>query len=278
MDEDVTKLTDEELKERIETPTEEVAPEEPESPDETPTEEEPEQPEEVTEEEPEEQPEEVEQEAEEPEEEEAKPPSRREQLRIQQLLEKMKQTQQPTQAPQQPGVNYRDMIEAEEPVYEQLDQASQQFGQAQYNAGLEQAKSIQFHTRLEIDAPKVESKYPQLNPNDKEHFKPALANAVNTWYLQTTGYQAGDDARGIPDSVSNPNIRYSEFVEGIMELGSVIGSEKSQQTAKAVAKQATQTGLRPDGSQAKRLNLNKAPEDMTVEELKAAIAQSLPRR
>lgn len=264
MDEDVTKLTDDELNAKIAESTEEVTetPAEPE----TPTEE-PEEP--VAEET--ETPEEAEPEAETPEDEEPKPPSRREQLRIQTLLAKMKQDKQPAQTQQpQPGVDYRNMIDADEPVYEQLNQASQDYGKAQYNAGLEQAKSIQFHTRLEIDAPKVESKYPQLN-KDSEKFNPALADAVNEWYLQTTGYDQSSD------TVANPNIRYSEFVEGIMQLGETIGSEKSQATAKNVAKQATQTGLRPDGSQAKRMNLNQAPEDMTNEELEAVIAQSLKR-
>lgn len=264
MDEDVTKLTDEELEQKIAGQTEEEVTESPAEPEISTEEEAEEQPEEA-----EEKPEETE-EAEQPEEEEAKPPSRRETLRIQQLLAKMKQDK-PVQETQQQSVNYRDMIEAEEPVYEQLEQASQNYGQQQYNAGLEQAKSIQFHTRLEIDAPKVESKYPQLN-KDSEKFKPALADAINTWYLQTVGYDRQSD------SVINPNVRYSEFVEGIMELGETIGSEKSQRAAKNVAKQATQTGLRPDGSQSKRLNLNKAPQDMTNEELEAVIAQSLPKR
>jgi hypothetical protein len=61
-----------------------------------------------------------------------------------------------------------------------------------------------------------------------------------------------------------------------MELGEKIGSRRSQATAKNVAKQATQTGLRPDGSQAKKLNLNKAPEDMTLEELYAVTGSVKP--
>ena len=90
---------------------------------------------------------------------------------------------------------------------------------------------------------------------------------MNTWYLQTTGYDA-ETGRG-----ANPNIRYSEFVEGIMELGKVIGSQEAVKTAKNVAKQAATTGLRPDGSTAKRLDLNKAPGAMTDEELDAFLAK-----
>ena len=54
-----------------------------------------------------------------------------------------------------------------------------------------------------------------------------------------------------------------------MELGEVIGAKKAQTAAKNVAKQARTTGLRPDGSSAKRLDLNKAPDQMTDEELDA---------
>lgn len=265
---DITNLTDEELESKIDEATqntEEVteSPAEPETPTEESTETE-EQESEVEETEVTEETEETE----EPKEEEAKPPSRREQLRIQQLLEKMKESKQ-APAPQQPAVNYRDMIDADEEVIQQLESTTQDYGKEQYNAGLEQAKSIQFHTRLEIDAPQVESRHEQLNPKSS-NFEPGLADAINTWYLKTVGYNRDSD------TVTNPNIRYSDFVESVMELGEVIGAKKSQVAAKNVAKQATQTGLRPDGSQAKRMNLNQSPETMTNEELAAAIKASLP--
>jgi hypothetical protein len=59
-----------------------------------------------------------------------------------------------------------------------------------------------------------------------------------------------------------------------MELGEVIGSQKAQSAVKNVAKQAAQTGLRPDGSQAKRLDLNKSPDAMSDEELDAFLKQA----
>ena len=195
-------------------------------------------------------------------------PSRRENLRIQQLLEKLqKQPQAPAEHKVPTGLNYGETLDADPAVIQQLESDRQYVANQSYNEGLEQAKSIQFNTRREIDAPKVESKYKQLNPEDSENFNPALANAVNTWYLQTTGY---DTETG---RVSNPNIRYSEFVEGIMELGKVIGAQEDGKTAKNVAKQAATTGLRPDGSTAKRLDLNKAPGAMSDEELDAFLAK-----
>ena len=63
-----------------------------------------------------------------------------------------------------------------------------------------------------------------------------------------------------------------------MELVEEIAGQKNAQTVKNVTKQAAQTGLRPDGSSAPRMNLNKAPQDMTMEELYASIGQKPPKR
>lgn len=202
----------------------------------------------------------------EPQEEQPKP-SRRESLRVQQLLEKMKQAE-PSQQPKarQQGINYGEALDADPEVIEQLEADRQRVSQQSYEQGIRQAESIKFHTRLEIDAPKVESKYTQLN-RESDEFNPVLANALNQWYLSTVGY---DPNTGL---VQNSNVRYSEFVEGIMELADEIGGSKVQQTQKNVAKQAASTGLRPDGSRTKRVNLNKAPQDMTDEELKLVIGK-----
>jgi hypothetical protein len=256
---DLTKLTDEELDQAIESGSElDQSPSEPTT--------------EVVDEtvEAEEAPETVEAEpVEETAQEEApQQPSRRENLRIQQVLERLKQQTQAPEPPQATGLDYGTALDADPEVIKQLQDDRQAASQTAFTQGLEQAKSIQFHTRLEIDAPRVESKYKQLNPDDKENFNPALANAVNTWYLQTTGYDQEKD------TVANPNLRYAEFVDGIMELGEVIGSQKAQVAAKNVAKQAAQTGLRPDGSQAKRLDLNKSPDAMSDEELDAFLKQA----
>lgn len=258
---DLTKLTDEELDQAIESSSElDQSPSEPTTP-EVVEEQEPEA--EVAPEEPAAEPAE-----EEAQEEAPQQPARRENLRIQQVLERLKQQPQAPEAPQTAtGLDYGTALDADPEVIKQLEADRQAASQTAYNQGLEQAKSIQFHTRLEIDAPRVESKYAQLNPDDKENFNPALANAVNTWYLQTSGYDQQTD------TVANPNIRYADFVEGIMELGEVIGSQKAQKTVQNVAKQAAQTGLRPDGSSAKRLDLNKAPGAMSDEELDAFLKQ-----
>lgn len=268
---DPSQMTDEELQRVITTGVE--PDEEPESPAvEEPEEAETPEPEAEEEEKPAEEPQE-ESEEEAPEE---KPPSRREQLRIQQLLDRYGPPPERAQPSQPKPLNYQEALNADPEAIEQLEADRQNYGQSQYNAGIEQAKTIQFHTRLEIDAPQVESQYKFLNPRDKENFDPVRADAMNRLYLNATGFQPGDPARGIPDSVVNPNIRYRDFVESQMEFAEALMADKQVQTSKNIARQAATTGLRPDGSSAKRLNLNKNPSDMTDEELYAAYPVGKP--
>lgn len=236
-------------------------------------EEEPQLEEEPQEEQPEEQPQEEQDEPEEPEEEpeeEEKPPSRREQLRIQQLLDKMSGSNEKKEAPKaKAGLNYEDELDADEDVLERLKQDRDSYGRELYEEGLSQARSIQFHTRLELDAPRVEAKHPFLNPEDKENFHPALAKGINSWYLSTVGYDADSQ------TVRNADVRYAEFVDGIAELAEEIANTKVEKATTNIKRQASQTGLRPDGSKAKSLNLNKSPKEMTDEELSQALNLSL---
>lgn len=197
-------------------------------------------------------------------------PSRRESKRINQLLDKLKaaKSDQP-QAKTQDGIDYRKMIEAPDEVYDNLDKASQEYGQQQYNAGREEAKSLLFQTRLEIDAPRVEAKYPQFD-KDSADFDPAVSNAFNSLYLQTVGYDA---QKG---TVQNSNVRYGEFIDALMDLAGMVSVKQNVKSTQNIAKQAASTGLRPDGSSPKELNLNKAPQEMTKEELNAVVKHLLP--
>lgn len=237
--------------------TPEETPETPETPEEEPTQE-------ITEEEtPEETPETPEG--------QEKPPSRRESLRIQQLLQKMKESKEEPTAPKVPNaLDYNQALDADPEVISKLEEDRNQFGQTIRDQTLEQVKSIQFHTRLEIDAPRVESKYPTLDKLSPD-FNPAVADALNTSYLSMVGYDPDTD------TVKNPNIRYADYIEAQMELAEAIAGERNQKTAQNIAKQAATTGLRPDGSKAKGLNLNQSPDQMTDEELAAAIAATLPK-
>lgn len=275
MDEDVTKLTDEELQARIDgKEPEETEQEVAETPDdEKPSEEKTEEKPEPEKQEETEEPQKEEPEAKQPEEEQ-KPPSRRETLRIQQILAKRKeaqkpQPQQPSQPTNQDLLNYSDALDADPEVIRQLEEDRQRASSVQYNLGLQQAEEFsraqnvasEFRTNIKLDYPLVKDKLDKLDPIDRE--------AIDVEYLQMTGY---DTETGL---VQNPNIGYAEYVEARIEQAERLASRLNARTVKNVAKQAAQTGLRPDGSSAKSLNLNKAPEEMTNEELQAMVDRGL---
>lgn len=194
-------------------------------------------------------------------------PSRREQLRIQDLLKKYGPPKETPQAPlNRTGLNYQEALDADPEVIKQLEADRQATGQSQYNEGLKRAEYLNWNTTLKIDAPNVERKFPVLDPKSPE-FHPAAADAINQWYLNMSGYDQATD------TVNNPNIGYADFVEGFMELVQETAGQKNAQTVKNVAKQAASTGLRPDGSSAKRMDLTKDASQMTMEELYASIGQ-----
>lgn len=205
---------------------------------------------------------------EEPEEPEERPISRREQLRIQDLLSREREeTPKPRQRDNR--LDYSKEFEVGDDDAQRLEADRQAEADFYYQQGLEQTKSLQFQTRLEVDAPRVESKYPILDKSNEESFHPGLANAINTFYLNTVGYDTETGA------VRDPSLRYADFTDSIFELADEIAKSQTANTVQQVKQQAAKTGLRPDGSSAKRLNLNKAPQDMTDEELQAYIKANL---
>lgn len=227
---------------------------------ELPTEEEPA---EVVEDEP------VEPEEPEEEEEEEKPPSRRENLRIQKLIQQRDEAAAKTSVElPKGGLDYGKELDASPEVVAQLNADRDAYGKSLYQQGIDQANSIRFQTRLEVDAPRVEAKHPQLD-KDSPEFHAVLANAINTMYLSAVGY---NEKTG---SVRNPNIRYSDYVESMFELASEMADQQTVSAKKSIAKQAASTGLRPDGGGSKRMNLSKAPKDMSNEELEAVIGMAM---
>lgn len=257
---DPSEMTDEELDKALE----EVDVPEPDAPPKADPPEE-EKPKDEPEEEPEEEP------VEEPEEEEEKPPSRRETLRVQAILAKLREDKEPTPPKAAPdALDYDKAIDADPELIAKLKADRDASNRSFFDQGREQAKSIQFHTRLEIDAPRVDVNYPQLDKNS-DKFHSGLADAINTMYLSTVGYDSE------ADTVRNPSLRYIDYVDSIFELASEIAGEQTAATRTNIGKQAAKTGLRPDGSSTKKLNLNKAPQDMTDEELDAYLAAALPK-
>lgn len=193
-------------------------------------------------------------------------PSRRETLRIQSLLKKYGPPQE-RQAPQQNGVDFRSMIDADDSVYEQLENATKNYGNQVSQEGLKQLHAVQFNTRLEVDTPKVLSRHPQLDPQSDD-FNPAVAASFNEMYLSAVGY---DEVDG---SVTNPNLRYADYIDGMFELVEEAASRKIQTSTRNITRQAARTGLRPDGSSAARLDLTKDPASMTDKELDAMLAKN----
>lgn len=239
-------------------PEEPVKEESPEAPVETPQEEAPAE-EEPKEETPEEQPEE-----------EPKPPSRREQLRVQDLLKKYPNlaSQEPVKTP-----NFREKVAADEDTYKVLEDTTRDFGQELASEVTARANYTTWHRFLQADDRVISQKYPELDKNS-DKFYPAVADAVNSRYLQFVGYNPGDPARGIPPSVARPDVSYADYVEADMEYARELASMMAEDSRRNIAKQAASTGIRPDASTPKRLNLNKPPEQMTDEELKAIISQA----
>lgn len=208
---------------------------------------------------------------------EDKKPSRREQARIRDILQKYGEPEVLKQSDKQDvkPLDYREQLDADDETLRKLEEDRKQSNEASFERGRaessnEQVKSLQFLTRLEIDAPRVEAKYPQLDKESKD-FKPEAADDINQLYLKIVGYDSKTQ------KVKTSDIRYSAFVDTIFNLVEDLAVQKAVESTKAIKQQAAKTGLRPDGSSAKRLNLNKAPEDMTDEELDAVIAQGLGR-
>jgi len=196
-------------------------------------------------------------------------------LKIERLITNMTRPKQADEPSQKPEIDYSTELDADEEVVKTLEADRKQYGDRERNAGLEMAKNIQFHTRLEVDAPRVEQKYSFLDKNSSD-FDPVRANAMNMLYLNTVGYSPGNPDRGAPESVVNPNVRYYDFVEAQMEFAEALMAERSVRSTRNIAKQAAETGLRPDGSSAKGLDLSKAPKDMSNEELNAALKIVVP--
>lgn len=192
------------------------------------------------------------------------PPSNRLLTRAQKLLEKYGPPQE-RQAPRRnDALDYSQALDADPEVIEQLNADRQRTEQTYYNEGLRKAEAIEFKTNIRLDLPLVAPMMAKLDPRDAE--------VLDREYLNTVGF---DPATG---NVERPNIGYAEFIEARIEMAKRMGESMNAESVKNIAKQASMTGLRPDGSSAKRLNLNQAPENMSIEELYASIGQTAPKK
>jgi len=202
---------------------------------------------------------------------------RLDQLKLDKVLERVRGHEPKSRGSSEDGLDYEELFDADEATIKKLKEDRDSVADKNFQRGLDLAKNTRFFTQLDIDTPRVETKYSQLN-KESDDFNPALTATINRMYLAHVGYDPGDANKGVSESVVNPGIRYFEYVDGIFELASEMAGEKVTQSAKNISRQASNTGIRPDGSSAKGMDLSKAPQDMSDEELEAAIKASMPQK
>lgn len=186
--------------------------------------------------------------------------SHRENKRITELTKKLAESNTRQQSPNQP--QRTQIIGEGDYDLDQVNGMAQQYGEQRYNEGLQLANSLAFATRLEIAAPKIEARYPALNPQSDE-FQAGIADWSTQLYYKAVGLKTKSDGSY---TVDNPNIRYDEFVDGLMEAVDTLASSKSADTKQNLAKQAAQTGVRPN-SIAKKQYAGDDPNKMTTDQL-----------
>ena len=224
--------------------------------------------------EPEEEPQAQTQEEETPNEQQPQTTSRRENKRIAELTKKLQEANQrqwqPNQQPQ-PQQQPQQIIQEGDYNLNEINGMAQQYGDQRYAEGIQQANNSNlFMTRLEIDAPKVETKYPFLNPRS-DNFDPGIADWTTQMFYKTVGLKTKSDGTF---SVDNPNIRYEEFVDGFMEAVETVATSKSADSKQNLIKQAAQTGVRPN-TVVKKGYTGEDPNKMTLEQLRAKVNQEL---
>lgn len=191
------------------------------------------------------------------------PISRRQSLRMQALIEQRNRAEERARmVPKTSGMDYESELNADPETVKRLQQDRDNVADQAFKEGLKRTQAIEFRTRLEVDAPRVETKYPSLDKNSPD-FHPALADSVNKMYLGAVGY---DPKSG---TVANPDIRYADYVEAFMELADEMAATKAAKSSANISSQAANTGIRPNGGKAKSFNFNKQPKDMSDDELNA---------
>lgn len=207
-------------------------------------------------------------ESDEPEEEAEPEPSPRQNKAIERLTKKLAEAkaQAPQRQPQQGPI-----IGEGDYDLDQVNQMAREYGDQRYSEALEQAKAIEFKLGLKVEVPVVTQKYPELNPKS-DNFDLGRRQFIDELYLKSVGYneQSG--------TVLRNDIGYEEFVDGFMEAVDRSASVKAAESSKNLAKQASQTGVRPN-SIAKKAYEGTDPSKMTLEQLQAAaLAEAKARR
>lgn len=159
------------------------------------------------------------------------------------ILDRITQVKQPQAAPtRQDNLDYRQVMDAPDEVYSQLEQEREQVRAQGFNEGLNRFERFEFEQNLKSDLPLVQEKLNRLEP--------AAAEALDRMYLQTIGFNPDT---GVP---AVKGIGYADFIDAQLELANSIASTKVINSQRNIAKQAAQTGIRPDGGGRQGLQIN----------------------
>jgi hypothetical protein len=140
---------------------------------------------------------------------------------------------------------------------DQLDQDRKAYAELQRQNGVNQGanqafsqyKLDRFADNLELDKERVTINHPELDENSDE-FQPARASRMNRMYYNYIGY---DEKKG---TIARTDVRYKDFIDGMMALADDIATSRSSETVKNVARQASRTGVRPNGGRTTGPSLN----------------------
>lgn len=176
--------------------------------------------------------------------------SPRQQKRVEQLKQSKldsildRVTQGKTQSSTYKPLDYKETIDADPQVIEQLSKDRSSAVEDAVTQNQEYIKTELWKRDIKTDLSLVKDKLDRLDPSD--------ARAIDKEYLLYSGY---DPQSG---RVANPTIGYAEFVEAQIDRANKIASNLNVRTQQNVAKQAAQTGLRPTGGASKTTKISSA--------------------
>lgn len=167
------------------------------------------------------------------------------QSKLDSILERV--TQKPKAHQGYKPLDYKEAIDADEQVIDQLAKDREQYATDLQQQTNERLTTELWKRDIKTDLALVKDKLDKLDP--------ASARAIDKEYLLYSGYD--------PESgrVANPTIGYAEFVEAQIERAEMIAANLNVRTQQNVAKQVAQTGIRPNGTASKAKTIS-SPEDI----------------
>jgi hypothetical protein len=130
-------------------------------------------------------------------------------------------------------LNYRDVIEADDELFGVLEK-DRETAVANERASVNQALlTSEWRTNIKLDLPLVKERLDKLDPADAE--------ALDREYLLISQFD------GKTGNVGRNDIGYADFIEARVEQAERLASNMNLRSQKQIAKQAANTGVRPDG-------------------------------